>query len=384
MPMLRWLFLLYFILFGFAVTVWADLDENRNQLQQIRQRIEDAQVDLQHKQKSEVQVSRELALLKRTLQRIDRHISALKKEQRQVITDIEQQQLQVEAGKKTLRAVDHRLEKRLVALYKEGEVGPLKILFTADSPSELVQQYHYLTRVIAHDRELLTEYRQVIGAQQRRLSELEELKQQKVALLEKEKQQRQVAADGRRLQARLLKKVKNEKKQLRRELTVLQEKEARLQGLIKRLQQERTAQPQLPPAAGAVRFTEGRGKLGWPVNGQVLIGFGTKKDKTLGTYYESNGIEIAAAPGTSIQAVADGKVVYADWFNGYGNLIILSHAGGYHSLYAQAAELHKSAGETVRAGEVLGKSGLGGRDSIYFEIRHQGTPVNPLHWLQRR
>lgn len=384
MPMLRCFFLFCFVLLGLAVTVWADLDDNLNQLKQIQQRIENAEVDLQHKQKSEVQFSRELALLKRTLQRIDQRISALKKEQRQVSADIEQQQLQVEAGKKALRAVGRRLEKRLVALYKEGEIGPLKILFSADSPSELVQQYHYLTRVISHDQELLSEYRQVIEAQQQRLTALETLKQQKVALLEKEKQQRQVAADGRSLQSRLLRQVKSEKKQLQQELAALQEKAARLQGLVKRLRQEQISQPQTPPAAGAVRFSEGRGKLGWPVNGRVVIGFGTKEDRALGTYYESNGIEIAVAPGTSIQAVADGKVVYADWFNGYGNLIILSHAGGYHTLYAQAAELLKSLGETVRAGEVVGKSGLGGRDSIYFEVRHQGTPVDPLYWLQRR
>lgn len=382
MPMLRCVSLIYFILFGLAVNGWADLDENRNRLKQIQQRIENAQVDLQHKQKSEVQFSRELALLQRTLERIDRRISALKKDQRQVAADIEQQQSQVEAGKKTLRAIGRRLERRLVALYKEGEVGPLKILFSADSPSELVQQYHYLTRVVAHDRELLGEYRQAITFQQQRLTELEALQRQKVALLEQEEQQRQTAADGRKMQARLLKQVKSEQKQLQQELSVLQEKASRLQGLIKRLQQEKIVQP--PQSAGAARFVEGKGRLGWPVNGRVLIGFGTKEDKALGTYYESNGIEIAVAPGTSIQAVADGKVVYADWFNGYGNLIILSHAGGYHSLYAQAAELVKSSGDSVRAGEVLGKSGLGGRDSIYFEIRQQGSPVNPLQWLQRR
>lgn len=373
---------LCFFIFVLPLSAFADLKENRNQLKVIQQRIENTQVDLQHKQQSEQKFSRDLAVLKQTLSRLDKRISGLQKEQRRLQTEVDQQKVAILEGKNTLRHIGRRLEKRLVALYKEGEIGPLKILFSADSPTELVQQYHYLTRVVGYDRELLGEYRQAIDEQQQKLARLEALNSQKLNLLDKEKQERKVAADGRRLQARLLKRVKSEKKQLSRELASLQEKAKRLQGLVKRLQQERqVSQATLP---GSVNFSTGKGKLGWPVNGVVLIGFGTKKDKALGTYYESNGIEIAVSPGTSIRAVADGKVVYADWFNGYGNLMIVSHPGGYHTLYAQAEQLAKAPGEQIHAGDIVGKSGLGGRDSIYFEIRRDGSPVNPLNWLQRR
>lgn len=375
------LFLTLFVLF-FSATAWADLQDSRMQLKEIQQRIENAQIDLKEKKKSELKYSRELALLKRALQRLDNRISELQKEQRQLQTQVDQLKDQVSAGKQTIRRIGRQLEKRLVALYKEGEVGPLKILFSADSPTELVQQYHYLTRVLEHDRELLAEYRTAVEAQQQQLQEVEKLKLQKVALLENEKQQRDVAADGRRLQARLLKQVKDEKQQLKTELSQLQERAKRLQGLVARLQQEELAAP--TTAAGAVSFSSGKGQLEWPVKGDVLIGFGTQKDKSLGTYYESNGIEIAVAPGSSIQAVADGKVVFSDWFKGYGNLLILNHPGGFHTLYAQAAQLDRSIGDQVKAGTVLGKSGLAGRDSIYFEIRQNGSPVNPLKWLRRR
>ncbi|SHI46253.1 Septal ring factor EnvC, activator of murein hydrolases AmiA and AmiB [Malonomonas rubra DSM 5091] len=370
------------LLIVYSGEVAADLDENRRQLQQVQQRIENTQIDLQQKEQSEVRFTRELAVLNGTLRKIDGRISQLKKEQQQVLKSISAQQNQVAAGKKKIRATGRRIQKRLVALYKEGEIGPLKILFSADSPTELVQQYHYLTRVVEHDRELLDDYRQVIETHQQELSRLQDLEEQKTSLLEQEKQQRQVAADGRRLQARLLKKVKAEKKQLNSELASLQEKARRLQGLVKKLQQEKHAEPKLQP--GGVSFVADKGRLDWPVPGDVLIGFGTKKDKALGTYYESNGLEISATPGTSIKAVADGKVVFADWFNGYGNLMILSHAGGFHSLYAQAAELSRKPGEVVRAGDVVGLSGLAGRDSIYFEIRKDGAAVSPLTWLKRR
>ncbi|WP_303720357.1 murein hydrolase activator EnvC [Malonomonas rubra] len=276
------------------------------------------------------------------------------------------------------------MEKRLIALYKEGDLGPLKILFSADSPTELVQQYHYLSLIAQHDQEMLEEFNAMVAMHEQALSELEKLNRQKADLLGKEQQQRQVAADGRGLQSRLLKQVKREKQQLKNELAQLKEHAERLQQLVVRLQQEQKTSASPTVKRGAVSFGAGKGKLRWPVVGRVLIGYGTQKDQSLGTFYESNGIEIGIAPGSSIHAVADGKVVFSDWFKGYGNLLILSHPGGFHTLYAHADQLGKSIGEKVAAGEVIGKSGLGGRDSIYFEIRQDGSPINPLKWLQRR
>jgi len=367
------------LLLPFA-TSWAGLQDSRSQLKEIRQRIENAQVDLAKKKSSEVQFSRELALLKRTLQRLNKRISGIKKEQRQLQSKLVAQQRQVAKGQRRILQTGKRLRRRLVALYKEGEIGPLKILFSADSPTELVQQYHYLTLVMQHDRQLLGEYRTAVETHQRQLTELDRLNRQQAALLKKEQQQRKVATDGRRLQAQLLKQVKSEKQRLKQELARLQEKAQRLQALISRLQQRSVEKS----SAGVARFSAGKGKLVWPVNGEVLIGFGTQKDAALGTYYESNGIEIAIAPGTAIHAVADGKVVYSDWFRGYGNLLILSHAGGFHTLYAQVAKIDKSLGEQVKSGDIVATSGLDGRDSIYFEIRRNGVPVNPLSWLRRR
>lgn len=377
--------LIILLLLSFSsLNSWADLQDSRKELQQIQQRIESAQVDLKQKKHSEIKFSRELALLNRTLKKVDERISGLKHEQREVLKRIDDQKELVASGKQKIKRVGKRLEKRLVVLYKEGEVGPLKILFSADSPTELAQQYHYLSRVAGYDRELLEEYRSEQLAHQQALTDLEQLHQQKAALLKKEEQQRQVAADGRRLQSRLLQQVKQEKKQLNQELAQLKERAERLQGLISRLKREQASIDASSAKSGAGSFGAGKGKLGWPVNGQVLIDFGTQQDKSLGTFYESNGIEIGAAPGTSIRAVADGKVVFSDWFKGYGNLLILSHSGGFHTLYAHAEQLAKKPGDPVAAGDVVGKSGLGGRDSIYFEIRQNGSPVDPLKWLQRR
>ncbi len=359
---------------------WAESVNHQVQLEKVRERIERAETNLQNKKKAELNLSRELALIKKTLEQIDRRIDLHKTDLIKLRREIKQQKTVISNNQKNIKSVTKKLEKRLVALYKEGKVGPLKILFSADSPTEMAQQYHYLNRILQYDKELLAEYSQVTEQQQQQLLVLKSLEQQQSELLQQVQQQRSVAGKGRRLQSRLLQQARIDKKKLTHELTYLKENAARLKSLIQKIQQA----PPLPTGSVVENFIVGRGKLGWPVSGQVVIGFGKQKDAKLGTYYESNGIEIAVPPGSPIHAVAAGKIVYADYFKGYGNLFILNHPGGYHTLYAQTDRMAKKLGEQVSAGDLLGYSGLGGRDSIYFEIRAKGSPVDPLSWLKRR
>ncbi len=375
-------FLLTIILLlpGWGSPAWGTIAENRAQLDRIKVRIAEAEKTLRDKKSSELAINRDLAVLNKTLQRIDVTLTELKQNQQQVRADIVRQQGLVDATRHNNRKITARLEKRLVALYKEGEIGPLKVLFSADSPTSMVQQYHYLTRVLDHDRELLQEYRARYDVQRRQLDDLHRLEAKKEQLIDREQAEKQTALEGRRLQQRLLARARRDKSRINAELVQLQQNAKRLKELIERLQ----AQTVTPPGAVANHFAVGRGKLRWPVEGRVMIGFGTQKDAKLGTYYESNGIEIAVSPGTPIKAVAAGKIVFADYFKGYGNLYILSHPGGYHTLYAQTDRMQKKLGAQVAAGDLLGYSGQGGRDSIYFEIRSKGAPVNPMSWLIKR
>lgn len=358
----------------------ADIASNRAQLHKIQERIEKAEQDLKNNRRSEIVVSRELAVLQKTLQRIDEKIADLNRKQGEVRKKISEQKKRIESQKKKTRLLIGRLEKRLIALYKEGESGPLKILFSADSPTELVQQYHYMTKILESDQELLSQYKQIYDDQKQQLDELVVLEKHQAGLLEDEEIQRNDAAKGRKLKSRLLARARQNKKKLQSELKQLKENSVRLKQLITKLKGEQKSDK---PAV-ADHFAVGRGKLRWPLEGDVLIGFGTQKDSKLGTYYESNGLEIAAKPGTPVTAVAAGQVVFADYFKGYGNLYILSHPGGYHTLYAQTDRMQKKVGDRVSAGTILGYSGLAGRESIYFEIRSNGSAVNPLSWLYKR
>lgn len=366
-------------------------DDNQAQLNRIRSRIGQTEKNLKTKKRTEVNISRELALLRKTLQRVDGRIGNLKDDQKEMRAQISDLERSLREKKAASRKITARLHKRLVALYKEGDSGVLKILFSADSPTEMAQQYQYLTRVLEHDRELIEEYRVVYLAQQQQLEQKRALEQKQRDLIASEQKQRDIAANGKKLNTRLLARARKEKGRLAQELKNLRENSRRLTALIKELKQKEVVAP--PPAEVHVapptgeyanHFAVGRGKLRWPLKGRVLIGYGRQKDSKLGTYYESNGLEIAAPSGAAIKAVASGTIVFADYFKNYGNLYILMHPGGYHTLYAHIDRMQHKVGTKVKAGTLLGYSGLGGRDSIYFEIRSQGAAVNPLSWLSKR
>ena len=132
-------------------------------------------------------------------------------------------------------------------------------------------------------------------------------------------------------------------------------------------------------------FAAFRGTLRWPVAGPVRSTFGRHKHPKFDTYTVQNGIEIAAEPDTPVAAVYEGTVVFADRFKGYGLMVVLDHGGKHHSLYAHLAETSVQMGQKVGAGDILGTVGASSVEGpgLYFEMRFQGRPEDPLDWLKR-
>ncbi|WP_397474662.1 murein hydrolase activator EnvC family protein [Pusillimonas sp.] len=150
----------------------------------------------------------------------------------------------------------------------------------------------------------------------------------------------------------------------------------------RRQAQEQSAQAP-PPAASAATALDGlRQGLPYPVRGEVQGRFGAERPEG-GRW---RGIVLRTSEGTRVNAIAAGRVVYADWLNGFGNILILDHGRQYLSVYAYNQSLLKQVGQVVAAGEAIATVGATGgqvESGLYFEIRHQGKPVNPLLWLAR-
>jgi len=153
--------------------------------------------------------------------------------------------------------------------------------------------------------------------------------------------------------------------------------------------------PASPPLGPAVGLGRERGQLPWPTDGRVVTVFGREVHPRFGTEIVRRGIEIEAAPGAPVRAVASGAVLYRGWLRGYGNLVILDHGQGYYTLYAHATEVLADEGDTVRAGQAIARigGGAGARAGepdgaegprLYFEVRYQGRAEDPQLWLRPR
>lgn len=130
-------------------------------------------------------------------------------------------------------------------------------------------------------------------------------------------------------------------------------------------------------------FSQARGKLPWPVDGRLLARFGETRGDDSRTKWD--GVMISANAGSQVHAVHGGRVVFADWLRGAGQLVILDHGNGYLSLYGHNQTLLKSAGDIVKAGEVIstvGNSGGQATPALYFAIRQQGRPSDPAQWCR--
>jgi len=203
------------------------------------------------------------------------------------------------------------------------------------------------------------------------LAEKEKLTRDK-AMLEKE-----VRADRIRLAG-----IQNRKAEYEAELRRLASASAALKNLIESYERQRREH-----ASVDTGFGREKGRLIWPLSGDVVSRFGRQKHPEFDDYVFKKGIEIVSDREREVKAVFDGVVAYAEWLNGYGLIVIIDHGNSYYSIYAHASRLLVSKGTKVKRGQVIALSGNGSgnlsdKEGIYFEIRHNGQPIDPLAWLK--
>ena len=208
-------------------------------------------------------------------------------------------------------------------------------------------------------------------------------------------QRAQVAAQAERRRA-LLEETREDRATHERLAGELTEATRRLEALVRSLARRappkralaRAAPTPLPRGPGpAVGFGRDRGQLPWPAEGRVVADFGPQTHPRFGTETLRTGIDIEAPEGAPIRAVAAASVAYRGWLKGYGNLLVLDHGDGYHTLYAHASQVLVDEGDQVKVGELIGRVGETGSvegPRLYFEVRYQGRAEDPGLWLRRR
>jgi septal ring factor EnvC (AmiA/AmiB activator) len=260
------------------------------------------------------------------------------------------------------------------ALYKLGELSYLRLLLSVDRPSDFFRGYRFVNTLARRDNARVAAFRADLQALTAQKAELERRTRESIALRTRLVAARRSLDTQRGRKTELLTSLVERKELHAAYVDELAQAEARLQLLLSGL----------GGGEAAVPVAAFRGSLPWPVSGPVRAGFGRRKHPRFDTYTIHNGIEIDVPPDLPVCAVHEGTVVFADRFRGYGLMVVVDHGGKHHSLYAQLADLAVAVGQKVSAGDVLGSSGQGGVDGpgIYFEMRYQGRPEDPLDWLR--
>lgn len=272
-----------------------------------------------------------------------------------------------------------RIRVRKVAryLYKLGGQSYLKLFLRVESLDQLFHNYHLFMILIRHHLDQ-------IHAVRLKTRELEEVNRELDSQKERLNQRKQSHQDAisrldalRAEQNKAISRVNRDRNTYLRLLNELRARAGELEDLIHRTGTGDTSTPMRHLNALA-------GRLPWPLEGTISSRFGRQRSTRFNTFIMNDGIEIKPGGSRSIKAVYPGKVIFADYFKGYGNLIILQHAKNFHSLYGHCARFVKGRGERVKSGEVIalvGDSGSTSGPSLYFAIRTDLKPSDPLKWL---
>jgi septal ring factor EnvC (AmiA/AmiB activator) len=365
-------------------------------LQGIRKEIKEKKLLLNKTRKVETQVSKELGKIEKSLHEKEASLVLLGRDLKEVEHQLDRTQKEVEAVKNDAERKKQQIRVRLSALYKAGEIGNARMFFSSESFPQMVENLRYMRSVVENDRRLFAEYNEKID----RLRQLKAKLERDVVRKEKiktsiESKKREIESEKKK-QASYLVQVRADKKSYLTSLKELEANARRLHAMVEKLEAKSRKSytrknktnmgggPQLP-AVPDKGFGSLKGHLSMPAKGEVIGRFGRHKHPEFNSYTVSNGISIAASTGTDIHSVYDGQVIFADYFKGYGNLLIVDHGGGFFSLYAHAAKIMKKVGSPVARNEIV--ASVGDTDSIrgpmlYFEIRYQGKPVDPAPWFR--
>lgn len=362
---------------------------DREQLETLRQRIERLHNEIAGGEESRAEARDQLRESERAISEANRALRELTRKRdaaRGELASLGTRQATVMAE---IAARQERLGRLLTAHYLGGERSYLKLLVMGEDPNRLareLQYYSYVSRAQAV-------FIQSLRADLERLRAIEALTRDKTAELsaiDSEQRAKRGQLLGQQVARRkVLDRVSAQVRDQRREVKNLERDEARLSRLVDQLTKviaaptERGRRNERVPESGGEKssFAHLKGKLRLPIRGELVNRFGAKRSEG-GPQWK--GLFIRAASGQDVRVIAAGRVVFAEWMRGFGNLLIVDHGGDYLTIYGNNESVLKAVGDEVRTGDAVATVGATGgspESGLYFEIRRRGKPFDPLKWV---
>lgn len=273
-----------------------------------------------------------------------------------------------------LEKQNEALNQRLVFIYEEGDVSYLEVLLGAEDMQDFLTRYDLLNRILQQDRELIAAVQTKKDALGAKKDALEDQKLELEDNKQNQKKKQQVLDEKIDAKKDILKDVQKEKKAYEKALAELEASSRQLEAMIQQMQSKGD-----PDKVGT-------GALSWPVPGykNITSDYGMRYHPILKVNKLHTGIDVGVPSGVNILAADSGTVIYSGWMGGYGQVIVIDHGSGISTLYAHQSTLLVGNGKTVNKGDVIGKVGSTGWSTgphLHFEVRVNGTPVNPHSYI---
>lgn len=378
--------------------------DKKDELDQLRNRIGQLQRDLAKSEESRSEAADALRNSEKAISEVNRNLVVLGREQAKINQNLADLKRQIEANRADTGRQQELLERLIRHQYMHGNTDGLRLMLDGKDISEVERQLHYFGYVSRTRAAIIGQLKRNAG----KLAELEsatrEQQQELSANAEAQRKARSALQTERYTRQKVFNQIKSDISKNRREIGRLKRDEDRLTRLIEQLakaiaknretrksdgrsagiqRKGEAVESEADASAAGRAFATLKGKLKLPVRGELQGRFGSPREDGGVTW---KGLFIKAESGRDVHAVADGQVVYADWLRGYGNLLVIDHGGGYMSLYGNNESLLKQVGDATQGGETVasvGSTGGAPESGVYFELRLEGKPFDPMKWVGR-
>ena len=287
---------------------------------------------------------------------------------------------EISENKKTIDKYKDWIKRKLRVMHKQGQAPDMVMLFlSSDDISQLMRSGKALKQITMYENKVLHILKKNLEELHERERKLTELRAKLMKQRAKVRDEEETLAENKKEKEMLLVSIKREKSSYAKMLQELKSSSERILKVIREAEKRDTFT--------AEGFSKLKGKLPWPLEGRIAVPYGSQKDPRFNTPIFRSGTYIQPQEDTFAKAVFRGKVVFAEWFKGYGQLVIINHGEGYHTLYGSLSEIFTKVGDIIKVNQVIGRvgdSGVLNAPSLYFELRYKGKPLDPLQWLKRR
>ncbi|MCX7698743.1 MAG: peptidoglycan DD-metalloendopeptidase family protein [Candidatus Goldbacteria bacterium] len=359
------------------------LEETKKELKKIKEKINEEKIAIMKEKQQEKATTKYLRKLEREIDITKREIEVFDNNLKVLNADITNIEKRIKDTNEYINQKKDVVRNILRKQYIKGHTDIFSVLLSSKSFSDFINRYKFV-KILSYknlqevekyksaliqledDKELMLNYKK----------EIEEIKRQKKKQWENYK--------NIKWEKRLaLQIIRNNIEKRKKVLNELEENSKNLSDFIEKLEVQVTLQDKSAEEA----FDKFRGKFPWPVKSRnILARFGKYKHPKFGSIVYNRGIHIGTSYGEDVYSIFSGTVKYADWFDGFGKMIIIHHGGGYYSIYGHLSEINVASGQRVSMREKIGKSGdtesFYGSE-LYFEIRKRSTPLDPMKYLAR-